>query len=77
MRLDAASGLGCLLRVWALLEHKTQGPETGVGARENNEDQDQHSMSSVWEFVVAELRLFCGFSAETPKQGFRAWSCRC
>ena len=56
MRLDAASGLGCLLRVWALLEHKTQGPETGVGARENKEDQDQHSMSSMSEFVVAELR---------------------
>ena len=34
---------------------RAQGPETGVGARENKEDQDQHSMSQQ-ELVVAELR---------------------
>ena len=69
-------GLVVLLRVWALLEHKTQGPEPGVGASENKEDQDQHSMSSMWGFVVAELRLFCGLSAGRPKQAFRVWSRR-
>ena len=57
---DAALGRDCLFGVCALFEHETQGPQSGVGARQHEEDQDQHDTSSTWWFVVAEPCLFCG-----------------
>ena len=36
---------GSSLRVGALLQHKTQCPQSGIGAGENDEDHDQHVTS--------------------------------
>ena len=65
------------LRVRALLKNETQSPESGIGASENEEGQDEHHISSNGIFVVAELHLFCGCRADMPEQRVTAWACRC
>ena len=46
--LDAAFRHECLFGVCALFEHESQRPQSGIGARQNEEDQDQHDTSSRW-----------------------------
>ena len=60
MSLDAAWSRHSLFGVCALFEDETQGPQSGIGARQHEEDQDQHDTSSTWWLVVAEPCLFCG-----------------
>ena len=42
MQLDASGGRDSLFGVCALFEYETKGPQSGVGARQHEEDQDQH-----------------------------------
>ena len=58
----------CLLRIRRLFKNKTQSPQSGIGAGQHEEDQDQHFTSSLGRLVLAELPLFCETSRHATRR---------